>query len=156
MTGLRAWQTERFYGEADPARASDAREAASAALLEAQLGSDERAIVWAEPRSLFRQRERVDLDAIAGGTTSLGTALAYNFGDAFVPIVLAGFDPRVGPTAIERKLHAVGDPQLFVDVADPSFDSFLPREQRVALGVPGDALVPREQLRALVFFDLGR
>jgi erythromycin esterase-like protein len=150
-TGLRAWQNEHLYATDDPARASDAREAASAALLEAHLARAPglRAIVWTDARSLYRRRDRVD--GAAAGTTSLGTALADNFGDAYVPIALAAHE--VTPGTLEAKLHALGEPRLFVDLADPALDAFLAPHGKVSFGAPADTLVPREQLAAIVFFD---
>jgi hypothetical protein len=95
--GLRAWQTQRLYATSDPGRANDAREAAAAALLEAQIG-DARAVVVANARSLYRRRDRA-LEPVPG-SMSMGTALADNFGDGYAPIVFTGYDAPA-PDAVE-------------------------------------------------------
>jgi erythromycin esterase-like protein len=169
LTSFRAWQTQRRFANDDPTTAASARQEGMAAVIEhvaASRFAGARVVVWATNHEIAARAEAMVSTALPGSTT-LGTALADDFGEDWAPIAIVGWDvagsappgeflpPRPpGPGAIESALHALGRGPFFVDFAAAGLERFIPAGRVFDVGAPSpDAFAPKNELRALLYLE---
>jgi erythromycin esterase len=165
---LRAWQGQRFYENTDFQRSAQTRDLAMAVIYEALRSiyfPNAKAVLWAHDAHLMRDGNA------AGYVENMGSVLSHDFGDAYVPIGLSGWDVEVnwpgayakGPTTplakssqvFEWDLDQLGYPWLLVDLTAPGLASFLTPGASYQYGNANNIadLVPAAQFRATIFFQ---
>lgn len=124
-------------------------------------------MVWAHNYHLAEAHDSV-LEPGVGMTITMGTVLRDDLGDAYRAYALLGYDVQInwpgvgnGPVggtpsvkSIETKLHGLGKEALFVDLASPSLDAFLPPGMKYGVGFPSaSSLVPAEQFHGAFYLE---
>jgi erythromycin esterase len=163
LLGLRAWQFQLYYLDADPTTAVAARDEAMARIFlkrrELQL-PDVKTVIWAHN---FHINEK---GAASFGAPTMGDYLAAALGEDYVTFALVGYQVEidwpgvgcglrplpVGSSNVEVLLHDLGEPYLFVDLDFPATaDPFLEPGRRYRLSA--ELLVPRDHYDAVFFLE---
>jgi erythromycin esterase-like protein len=164
LVGQQAWQEQIYlYSRNDPQRWYEVRDEGMAyafqALRELRFPKEKIAI-WAHNHHIARHStEYFD------GTTIMGTLLAEQLGEDYVPIALTGHevwadfsfiycgpDDPAADNAVERRLHDLGEGYLLVDLDIPPGHTpfFAPGEVVELSHYP---MVPGRQLDGIIYLD---
>jgi erythromycin esterase len=159
--GVRSWEYEMYFYD-DWTKGSGARDEAMADVFEtlkALRHPNAKIALWAHNYHLSAANTKTDPYPWAGPKT-MGELIAEKEGARYAPIGLIGYDVKINwpgagdaiepPTekdALEKRLHALGEPRLLVDT------KLYPGQEKVQVGGEGARYVPMDQFRALVFLD---
>ena len=165
--GIRGWEGIAAFGDEDLARSIEARDRAMAAVfrrLRALRYGDAKAAIWAHNGHISTNQHLVDSGFPEG--RSMGTYLKQELGDEYLAIGFTGYNvsinwPGVGvgptpvpanPESLEARLHELDQPWLLLDL-EPPLDGTPFLQSGARIETQGGVMVPREQYRAMIYFE---
>lgn len=170
LIGLESWQGEKYYYNSDIKRSYESRDIAMADIFQrtrALLFPGTKTVVWAHNYHLTERHGEVTGGGLDHAIT-MGTVLKKELKDAYQPFALLGYDVEinwpnigVGPTSLptsksslERMLHDLGEPHLFVDLDEATAGGFIAPDVKYQVGTPNpERMTPVTQFRAAFFLD---
>ncbi|HEV8630341.1 MAG TPA: erythromycin esterase family protein [Thermoanaerobaculia bacterium] len=159
--GLRSWQDYSFFLRSDSVRSDEARDAGMADVLHAlqtvRLPKKTRLVTWAHNFHV----SRAPMPDPNGPFRTMGTSLAESLGAGYFVVGLIGWEvgidlggtcpgaPRPSPSALEGRLHDLGEAHLLVDARTSS--SVLDVDEPIVISAVSG--LAAEHYDALLFLD---